>query len=393
MIHFDTWRADRVRFSMAGAGAQNFLSMAARYGVRLHGVRYTGDGYVGIAAGQDRKKLEKIAARGGWTLTFAARRGPGALLDGVLRRPGLAAGALAFFLLARLLGNFVWAIDFASLDGIQQQQLRTWMAGHEVYEGCYLTQETLQALQESLALEAETYGWLSLNFTGGCLFVESTPLQSQQIESPAQGVALYAKADAQVLATDVESGFCVVQPGQYVAGGQLLANATKLDRSGGAVVQSARGGVLGRIEKSYTAAQPFETSQPVLALHGIQQDTLYLLGRMFEREDTALAPGVQKTEWLPLQWGRVALPGCIKRVTTWEQAPGSITYSPEMAGAMARRSCRLQLLEEYPDAQLEEERFEEDAAEEARCTAYYVFQANIAIEGDAPPAAQAPKEP
>ena len=88
------WAADTLRFSVTGPEPHRFLNRAAAAGVRLRRVRWQRDGYVATVGGADRRRLERIARDGGWTLAVTARRGPGKHTERLLQtRPGLAAGA------------------------------------------------------------------------------------------------------------------------------------------------------------------------------------------------------------------------------------------------------------------------------------------------------------
>ena len=100
------WAADTLRFSVTGPEPHRFLNRAAAAGVRLRRVRWQRDGYAATVSGADRRRLERIARDGGWTLAVTTRRGPGKHTERLLQsRPGLAAGAVLFLLLVRAHGG------------------------------------------------------------------------------------------------------------------------------------------------------------------------------------------------------------------------------------------------------------------------------------------------
>ena len=76
----------------------------------------------------------------------------------------------------------------------------------------------------------------------------------------------------------VESGFTEIVPGQYVAKGQLLANALRADRDGDPVYQAAAGSVTGRIRQQVSAEQPLQVEQAILTGRSDRRQTLHLLG-------------------------------------------------------------------------------------------------------------------
>lgn len=374
------WAADTFRFAVTGEGAHRFLNCAAAAGVRLRRVQWRQDGYTATACGPDRAKLEKIAADGGWTFTVTARRGPGRRTETLVKtRPGLVAGAVLFLALLRFLGGFVWCIDYGAMDAGLQPALRTLLADCGIHEGTRLTKPLLQAAQAQALRQSDTFGWISLNFTGGCLMIESTPTQTQEVRTAPPRQGLYAKADGVVLAVEIESGFASVKVGDTVEKGQQLAAAERFDRKGNAVEQGASGRILARVQRQYTAIQSLTVERALYTGRTAEETTLYLPGiTRTAAPETPLA-GEQQTTWEPLRLGRLALPGCICRTTTWEQERQTLAYRPDTAAALVLRSCRAQLLRDFPDAEIEAEQREisaQDGTETAKVT--YVFTANIA---------------
>ncbi len=383
MARYNTWQADVFRFAVQGRGAQNFLAAAQRQGIRLYHLRCTGAGYSGMASGGDRPRMQALAQTGGWTLETLERHGPGRTLERMLQRPGIPLGLLLFFWLLWWFSGFVWAMDLSALEPDQQLLLESQLAEQQIWVGSRLDQQKLAQAQELLSLQSETFGWLGLNFTGGCLFVESTPLETQSVREEAQNTALYAAAGGQVLSIGVESGFCVVETGQYVSEGQLLANALKLDREGALVGQAATGHITARVERSYTATQPLQQTTLQLTGKSSREETLCLLGQTrLLRQAEPWSHARRSVRWIPLALGRIALPGSLRQVTVWEEEEISRSYTPEEAQEMADRACRLQLMAEFPDANIEAREMIADRQQEAvTVTTRYTFVADIARQG------------
>lgn len=313
------WAADTLRFSVTGPEPHRFLNRVAAAGVRLRRVRWQRDGYAATVSGADRRRLERIARDGGWTLAVTARRGPGKHTERLLQtRPGLAAGAVLFLLLVRALGGLVWCIDFGAMDPGLQPAMRRLLADCGIHEGVLLTKPLLQTAQAQALRRSEVFGWVSLNFTGGCLAIESTPSQTQTVREPPPRQGLYASADGEILAVEIESGFAAVTVGQTVTRGQLLAAAERLDRKGNAVPQGTGGRVIARVQKHYTACQSLTAETSVYTGRSRVQTTLYLPWHSYTDEPEDPLTGITLTDWLPVQLGRLALPASLCRVT-----PGS----------------------------------------------------------------------
>ena len=379
--------ADRVFFEVRGENARRCLGLAARAGVSFSCLSCTENGYSGNVAGGDVARLHKAAEEARAELQIQKRRGPGKGLERLAARSGLLAGVVVFFLLQWYLGGFVWTIDFGEMEPARQAEFRAALSGQGIWEGCRLEEEKLRAAEDALELEMQEAGWISLNFTGGCLFVEENEREVQEIRQETQPQALYAKAGGQILAIELESGFAQAVAGQYVAPGQLLANGQKADRSGQAVVQGASGRILGKIQKTYTVQQPLQDRVRILTGKSSTANTWYLLGHTWQTETQDPIPGAQTvTEWLPLHLGRLSLPGCVCRVTQWETDEQMVSYTEEQAGALAARRCRQLLLQGFEDAELEKENLIFETADGVvTCRAEYVFRAELAQSGPLAP--------
>lgn len=383
--------ADRLLVFVAGRGAQRVFSAAAAQGARLGCIQPDGQGFRAVVRGADLARVRQLADANGCTLTVLRRRGPGARLAALGRRPGILAGAALFFLLQGWLMHFVWKIDLSRLEESSAQPLRAALAEQGIREGAWLTAQKLEAAQQALELQLEDLGWLSLNFTGGCLFVEQTAREQPPAAAGQAAGALVAAAAGRVLQLRVDGGFPQVEVGQYVAQGQLLIAGQKQDRQGETVEQAAAGRVWAQIEMTYTAEQPLHIQAERLTGARRSETELLALGLSFDMADrTAEGDGPEESfaqqrqtvTLQPLTLGALALPASVRRTVYWEVRRGTQTLTPQTAQALARRACRLQLLREFPDAQLVEESGEARQTEDAvEYTAHYVFRADIARAG------------
>lgn len=372
--------ADVLTFTLTGPEPQRALTMAAAHAIRLFHIHALPAGIQAQIAGVDWPQLQKLLSDGPWTLQLQRRQGPGGFLERLMRHPGLPIGTAWALLLVMALSHFVWTIDFGLLDTDTQIRLRQLLDGLDIREGIFLTQDILNRAQTAALQQSERFGWISLNFTGGRLFVESTESEHQTVEPEPARTALYATAAGEITAIEAESGFCAVTVGQYVKAGDLLVDVQRLDRKGDPVLQGASGRVLARVEKSYDAVQPYYTTQTVLTGHRHIAESWQLLGQEIYREESlAGCTGLAEESWQPMHIGRVTLPGVLYCTTTWETADIPCHYSESAALALAMRICRAQLYREFPDAVIEAERRSVDAEENgAACTVTYIFCANIA---------------
>ena len=260
----EVWAADWFRFRIAGPAPQQFLSRAAAQGVRLRRLQGQKGAVTASAAGVDYAKLRRLARESGWTFTLLRRRGPGRRLEALWARPGIVAGAAFFVALLHFGGGFLWSIDFGALPADLQPSMRVLLAENGIWEGVRLEEPLLDRARQAALAQSDRFGWVSLNFTGGCLTVEMTRASRQTVQPDAPEAPLYARAGGEILAVEPQSGFAVVTPGQQVEQGQLLVDAVRLDRDGDPVRQGVRGRIVARVEKTYTALQPYQSTAACL---------------------------------------------------------------------------------------------------------------------------------
>ena len=192
--------ADVLTFTLTGVEPQRALTLAALHDIRLFHIRALPSGIQAQIAGVDWPRLQALLGDDRWTVKLLRCRGPGGFLEQLALRPGLPLGAAWAFLVTLLLSRFVWTIDFEPLDADAQASLRQLLAGQDICEGTLLTKDALAQVQALALQQSDRFGWISLNFTGGRLFVESTEAEHQTIEAPPTQTALYAAAAGEVTA-------------------------------------------------------------------------------------------------------------------------------------------------------------------------------------------------
>ena len=373
------WAADRIRFQIRGADPQRYVNRITARGLQLDHIRWKQNGCVAQGFGRDYSTLRRMAEQGGWEFSILRRHGPGRFLERCMARPGIPAGAILFVLLLNLLPHFVWVIDFGTLEQTDSQRMRALLAECGICEGTFLQKDTLEDAQAAALAQSDLFGWVSLNFTGGCLFIEDTVAHTQTVREDPPLRPLYAKADGVITAVEAESGFACVVPGQTVKAGQLLVDIVRLDREEREILQGASGKILARCEETFTASEPLSLTATVPGTAATVRDTLYFLGGVWPLQQEEVTEA-DRIEWIPLRLGRLSLPGCLQRETAWGCNALTLYYSPEQAEALARRNCRQQLLESFPDAEILAEHYQTQTLSDAVVTSVtYQFVANIAI--------------
>ena len=188
----NVWMADRISFRVQGKNVQRFLNTSVEQGIRLDHLRWETDGFTARGAGRDISKLKDLAQKGNWTFSVFQRKGPGIPLERLLDHPGILLGGVLFFLLLGLMSRFIWTIDFGSMDVETQNRMRSLLYDCQIYEGAWVDDSKLKTAQDTVSQQSDVFGWITLNFTDGCLFIENTDAEYQNIKQEAPMQPLYA---------------------------------------------------------------------------------------------------------------------------------------------------------------------------------------------------------
>ncbi len=180
-----------------------------------------------------------------------------------IHRPGIVAGtvlALSVFVLAQL---FVWEVEITGCEGITEQELVGELAEIGLSCGAFLPR--LDADQITLALRQRDprVGYATVNVVGTVAFVqikEAEPLPEPVPRAPAN---LVAKKDGVILLPMIFEGECVVEIGERVRAGQVLASGIIESEKGGFRLTRAAGQVMARTEERITVSVPLAYEKKV----------------------------------------------------------------------------------------------------------------------------------
>lgn len=181
----------------------------------------------------------------------------------LLRSPGLLSGillSLLLFLGARLL---VWDVRIMGTEKIGREELEDTLAELGIFRGAFLPALDADALALSLRQADTRVGYAAINVKGSVVYVqvrENEPVPSQSAKKPANLVAAY---DGVVTMPLIFEGECLVEAGEIVRAGQILAGGLVDTQNYGYRVTRAAGQVLARTVHTYTVRVPFAYEEKV----------------------------------------------------------------------------------------------------------------------------------
>ena len=184
-------------------------------------------------------------------------RGLPALWHRFIRRPALVIGtvlALALLACSRL---FLWEVSLVGCDEQVKEEILAELDGIGLGKGAFLPRVDTDEIELELRRTDVRVGYVSVNLVGTVAFVQIKPAEPKNDQAPTGPANLVAKKDGFVVLPMIFEGERLVEVGEYVRRGQLLASGIIDSESGTSRITRAAGQVLARTEETITVCMPF----------------------------------------------------------------------------------------------------------------------------------------
>ena len=333
-----------VRFETEGGLGEKLLSRCAQSQIELEAVVPTATGFKGRVRARDYAALAKHARRCHCRVKVQERYGIMFWLAAYRRRAGLLAGAAAALLLLALSRQLVWNITFLNCTQAEQQQLRSQMYEHGIYEGAFVDAQKLKNAANEMFLSTGDYSWVTLNFVHGRLVAEKVDRTQQPQALEQQYCDFVAAEDGRITRLDVSGGFVRHREGETVSKGEVLVSSGRVGRSGEALLSPAAAKVYAEVEKIYTCTQPLQVSAQCPT--GEVQTARRLLGPWgslpLSRGLQAGMQGITQVERQGVSLFGLHLPATVETVTL----RGTQTVQARLSQKLAAQTARMKIFDE-----------------------------------------------
>lgn len=193
----------------------------------------------------------------------------------LLQAPGLLLGVLLSLLLFVGARTVVWDIRVTGVREPEKEEIEQMLAELGLFRGAFLSEVDGDALALSLRQADGRVGYAAINVKGTVVHVqirESEPLPAPISKNPAN---LVAARDGVVTMPLIFEGVCLVEQGEVVRAGQILAGGLIDTQNHGYRVTRAAGQVLARTEHTYTVRVPLDYEEKVYT--GEEKREIFLL--------------------------------------------------------------------------------------------------------------------
>ncbi len=274
-------------------------------------------------------------------------KGARALAKRALRAPGILFGMFLALLLLIGARGVVWDIRITGTQTLEKAELEQTLAQIGIFRGALLPGTDADALALSLRRADPRVGYAAINIKGTVVYVqirENEPVPAPMPKNPANLVAAY---DGVVTLPLIFEGECLVEPGEIVRAGQILAGGLIDTQNHGYRVTRAAGQVLARTVRTYTVRVPFSYEEKVYTGEKKYDFSLFFFHRaqkVFENIDqnTKECDIIEKIKWFRTPAGAMLPFGyCLRTNAVYETQ--TCTRTLRVAREMARAELEQQL--------------------------------------------------
>lgn len=237
----------RVRFLLTGLGAEKLLNAARKQGIFLRAGRTRERSLRLECAARDYERFAALARERGFSVSPGEPTGLLRLGRALLRRRGLAIGAVvAAALVGHSLG-FVWQVRIEDA-GAYLGEVRLFLAEQGICAGTRRSAIDLTALREKLEWRLPQVKWVQTGWQGTALVVRLVEgVAAPEIETAGAPGDVVADRDGVICRLTTFAGTPECREGQLVKAGQVLIRGIEQNADGTERTVKARGAALARV--------------------------------------------------------------------------------------------------------------------------------------------------
>ena len=375
------WLFPSVRFESQGGSSERFLSDCLQSFLPLTRVQPTAYGFCASIPAARYRQLHPLARRHHCRLHVLKKSGLWFRLRPLLRRNGLLAGVALALLLTLAVPGRVWNVEYYGLSAADRQLLGDALFRSGIYQGCIVTEVSLQEARQRVLIQTDRFAALSLNYGKGKLVVEASPVTQAPALLVGQSRDICAAADGVIRSAQVYSGVCMVQAGQSVKKGEVLVRASWQDQQGAQVPVACRARIMAYVEKSAATACPL--TQQTSVVTRTETDSLALCfgakKLWLKKGGDAAAVGAQQGVRLL----GVSLPLTVYRTLRSVRSPQTLHLTQAQARQRCRETLNAMLYAQLPGMQVLSREYTYELVDQTMyCTVHLRAYADIAAQNE-----------
>ncbi len=273
-------------------------------------------------------------------------------LPGILRRYrgrwGLGIGLALAAVIVWLSGQYVWRVEVRGTSRYSAHDVRTELAAQGFGVGSYIPDVEVNSLQNRVLIASDRFSWISVNLLGTTAKVDVVELaertSTRRETAPAN---LIAMTDGQIARLELRDGMPVVEVGEVVRAGQLLASGIVDTEKAGTRLMRAEGKVYATVAHHIRVEIPYATTVRQYTGEKRRDRRIIFFGKTINLfKNTGIVVGscdIIDNERILSLFGRVKLPISYATTTYLPYIEQPATRDPDAARTLAEFTLRCRI--------------------------------------------------
>lgn len=206
-------------------------------------------------------------------------RGVPKILHRLLKRRGLVVGAILSILLFVGAQNVVWRIDIVGNDRLERERIISSLSESGLSVGKWIPSINADSVEQRVMIRDDGISWMSVTILGTVARVEiRESIDTEVHEKNTRPANLVSNFDAQIVGTEIYTGFRCIKDGDFVRRGELLASGIYESSKAPIRYTRASGVVWGRVSHTIEVEIPLKQVQKVPTGEKFTKKTLNFFG-------------------------------------------------------------------------------------------------------------------
>ena len=345
--------------SMPREFCEVFLNLCHRYGFTYYGFRVDedGKGVMFTVPLSERKNILTACRVRKIKVKIEGRYGLPVILLGLTKRWGILVGTLLSVALFFLAQNVVWRVEILGNERLDTASVISSLAENGLSVGSWIPSLNADSVEQRVMIRNDGISWMSVNIIGTVARVEiRESIDTEYEKKNTRPANLVSSFDAQIVGTEIYTGFRCVDEGDFVRRGEILASGIYESNKSPIRYTRASGVVWGKVSHTIEVEIPLIQSQKVPTGEKITKKTLNFFGNSIKLflnyRNLPISCDIINYVYIfdPFSLGELPISISVDEYYPYEMR--DVTISEEMAIEQAYEVLAKRISEELPDAQV-----------------------------------------
>ena len=345
--------------SMPREFCEVFLNLCHRYGFSYYDIKIDDENkkvFVNVPL-HERKNILTACRVRKIKVKIEGNYGAPVWLGSLKNRWGIAIGVILSVSLFVLAQNVIWRVDVIGNERLDTARVISSLAENGLSVGAWIPSINADSVEQRVMIRNDDISWMSVNIIGTVARVEiRESIDTEYSEKNTRPANLVSNFDAQIVGTEIYTGFRCVKDGDFVRRGEILASGIYESTKAPIRYTRASGVVWGKVSHTVMVEIPLVQARKVPTGEKIVKKTLNFFGKSIKLfvnyRNLPISCDIINYVYIfnPFSLGELPISISVDEYYPYEMR--DIEISEEEAIELAYGLLATKIVEELPDAQV-----------------------------------------